>query len=296
MSDGSGGAVQPSSARKDGGAAAAEEQETTEECLADESRLDEAVDDAAPPAPKEPWQWDCPSARARLTNSTPVNVVDDIADLYPMFVNDYLDGYGQWGRPVRSYSKRDSMKILCAWLGGHRDAFGKAQEGTVVDGPETCIGEEALRPFQGRFDYHIQRLESGKYLVGRVANNLEPIDEKDGQRMTVTIEAGLGIAEFTEVAFRCKLDPQDPCRYFDPEDGKGARSLCFDDKTECVPAGFSSSVYVIDLESRAGADFGYFHRRVRPTVRVEGERIVVDAGECRQSARLPLQRSCASGR
>gem|GEM_PF-2944599 len=245
--------------------------------------------------PKEAWQWDCPDSRAKAVEHTPVSIVEDLAVLYPMFVNDYLDGYGQWGGAIREHIPSARRKILCAWLtGSAADALGKAQEGVVPEGPEECVGEDSVKASQGRFEYEFRRLQGGRYVVGRVANNTKSIDENDGYKMRISIERGLVVAEISQRAYRCELDPQDPCRYFDPEDGKGARSLCFDDKTSCVSAEFSTSVYVTDAASGASADFGLFHRRTRPDVLIGEGEVTVVSDDCRQTAKLPLAKPCTN--
>jgi hypothetical protein len=94
----------------------------------------------------------------------------------------------------------------------------------------------------------------------------------------------------TNKEWRCPHDPADPCDAYEAEESPPGESRCCDEKTPCVEAGVTSTVYITDTRTGAQAKFGWFHRRPLPTIKISDEEIQVIADDCQQVAQLPLVR------
>lgn len=102
----------------------------------------------------------------------------------------------------------------------------------------------------------------------------------DGQFVTSVVSSD---------AWRCPRDPNDPCDAITEENDTSSQALCsFDGTTPCSEAGVTSDIYVTDITTRATAYFGTFNRRPAPTIKVGRKQINVIAGDCAQTAALPL--------
>jgi hypothetical protein len=237
----------------------------------------------------------CPDHSAEPSNDSPSYLVDDLGELYQGYVTDYLDVFGRPEQPIVDIGAAQRRRAVCAALGseGYK-VFELAQSGKKFQAraPENCVGQKKQEFRMGRIIWEFSKLPNGKYLATRTARTGSPLGLLyQGHGIETSIDGPFVVTVATSEAWRCPHDPTDPCELHtdDERPEVPAQVLCaLDQMTPCSHAGVTSDVYVTDYRTRATAHFGWFYRRPRPTIKIDAKQIEVAAGNCTQTAPLPL--------
>jgi len=236
----------------------------------------------------------CPQRRGEVSQNSPSQIVDDVAEVYEACVVDYLEVYGEAEQQVVALSPAERRRALCAALGSEGDSvFERAQSGKKFQtrAPETCVGAQKQELRMGRFIWEFSKLPNSRYLVTRTARTGSPWGLLyHGHSIDTLLDGHFVVTVVTSDGWRCPRDPEDPCDSFGDENAGTAQQVrCISDQTTpCSEAGVTSDVYVTDTATRATVHFGSFDRRPRPTIKISTQQVEVSAGDCSQTIGLPL--------
>jgi len=209
-------------------------------------------------------------------------------------MSDYLEAYDRSEQRVRSLTRDQANRALCAAL--EEDSYpgtvlGAVQDGGAVPQPRSsgCVDREKSSLNIGRFSWEFSRLSTGEVLATRTARIGWPYGALSrGLDVETEERDGLVLTFVTARAWRCPIAPDDPCDTVGAQEpGAGEVRCTSDGLTACRDDGFDGAVHVVDIATHRSLMFGTFEHRPAPRVSVTPSVVTVTAGDCQQSMPRP---------